>query len=99
KAVPWRLRFLVAIVATLALVATACGNDDDSDSGDSTPPAPAATGTAADSDDGLSDEEVEIRVAYFNGAGQTEIEGLPGASSLRVQRRASQRDGEHGAGL
>ncbi|MCY4192758.1 MAG: extracellular solute-binding protein [bacterium] len=74
KAVPWRLRFLVAIVATLALVATACGNDDDSDSGDSAPPAPAATGTAADSGDGLSDEEVEIRVAYFNGAGQTEID-------------------------
>jgi len=67
---------LVVIVASLALVATACGNDD-SDSGDSAPAAPLATGTAEsmpDSDGAMDDEEVEIRVAYFNSGGQTEVD-------------------------
>jgi len=76
NAVSWTLRFLVVIVASLALVATACGNDD-SDSGDSAPAAPLATGTAEsmpDSDGAMDDEEVEIRVAYFNSGGQTEVD-------------------------
>ncbi|MCY4258158.1 MAG: extracellular solute-binding protein [bacterium] len=72
KLLQGRYRLLLAPVAVLALVMSACGNDDDgSGAGDtSTSEATAAAGPAPTQ----PAESVSLRVAYFNGAGQTEVD-------------------------
>ncbi len=71
----WRSRSLIALVAIFALVAAACGDDDDDDEASSAPAVTTTAAAAVEMDDEPEPaEDVELRMAYFNGGGQTQID-------------------------
>lgn len=68
RAVPWRRR-LAAATAVAALVVAACGPNTASST-----PAPTAAPDGGTGEGGLPSGPVELRVAYYNAGGQTEVD-------------------------
>lgn len=69
-----RSRIALVVVAILALVAAACGDDGDDEPAPAPTQAPATTEAPAPAPTEPPVEQVELRMAYFNSGGQTQID-------------------------